>query len=145
MKGIQKLTGTLTLGPARHGKSAEIYNYIRVGDAFLKSVKIPGVLATLLQNGMACTLWVATIRTPTPLFFKTDIHVVYAVEVGGQVHKAIEDVSRGWTGAKWLTVISFLGVGFVTMPLFGLGVLFWINAVRLSFVELPLAMRKEPG
>lgn len=143
---IQKLIGPLTLGPARHDKSAEIYNYIRVGGVFLKNVKIPGVLATLLLNGMACTLWVATIRTPTPFLFQTNIYVVYAVGVGGKVYKAVDEVKRGWTGAKWLTVISFVGVGFVTMPLLGLGLLFWINAVRLPFADLPIdEMRREPG
>lgn len=146
MSMIRKLTGTLALGPVRHNKGAEIvYNYIRVGDAFIKKVKIPGVLDSLLRNGRSCTLWVATIRTPTPFLFKTEIHVVYAVAVDGVIHKAIEEVRRGWTGGKWLGVLALLGVGAATILLY-IGLLFWINAIRLSFVELPLdEMRGEPA
>lgn len=147
MSNIQKITGTLALGPVRRGKEGSeiIYNYIRVGDVFIKAVKIPGMLDSLLKNGESCTLWVATIKTPTPFLFKTEIHMVYAVAVGGVVYKAIDEVRRGWAGGKWLTVIALLGVGAATILLY-IGLLFWINAIRLSFVELPLdEMGKEPA
>lgn len=145
MSDVQKLTGTLILGPVRHDKSSDIFNYLRVGDVYLKNVKIPGVLATLLRNGQICTLWVATINTPTPFLFKTKIYVVYAVEVAGVIHKAIDDVKRGWTTGKWMTVLVLLGVGGVTI-IFYIGLLFWINAIRLSFVELPLEeMQRDPA
>ena len=142
---IKKITGVLTLGPLKRQDQVDIiYRYIRIGDAYMEQVKIPGVLNSLLRNGATCTLWVATINTPTPFFFKTKIHVVYAVEINGTVHKAIDEVQRGWTSAKWLMVAMLMGVGFVTILLY-IGLLFWINAFRLSFVELPLEeMRREP-
>ena len=143
---IKKITGVLTLGPLkRHDRVDTIYRYIRIADAYMEQVKIPGVLNSLLRNGAICTLWVATINTPTPFFFKTKIHVVYAVEINGTVHKAIDEVQRGWTSAKCLMVAMLMWVGFVTILLY-IGLLFWINAFRLSFVELPLEeMRREPG
>lgn len=143
---IRKITGVLTLGPLRrHDQVDTIYRYIRISDAYLEQVKIPGVLNSLLRNGAICTLWVATINTPTPFFFKTKIHVVYAVEVNGTVHKAIDEVQRGWTTGKWLAVAMLMGVGLITILLY-IGLLFWINAFRLSFVELPIKeMQRDPG
>lgn len=145
MSAIQKVSGTLTMGPTKQDNRVDtIYEYIRVGSAYLERVKIPGILNSLLRNGAPCTLWVATFKTPSPFFYSTEIRVVYAVEIGGVVLKAIKEVSRGWTSGKWLTVAMLAMIGLFTMLLY-IGILFWINAIRLSFVELPLdEMRREP-
>lgn len=108
-----------------------------------------GVLNSLLRNGAPCTLWVATFKTPSPFFYSTEIRVVYAVEIDGVVHKAIhkaiKEVARGWTSGKWITVAMLAMIGLFTILLY-IGILFWINAIRLSFVELPLdEMRREPA
>lgn len=140
MSSTQKLTGILTLGTVHHEKAAEVFLFMRVGDTYLKKVKVIGRLATLLRDGKECTLWVATIRTPTPFFFKTDIHMVYAVGTDdGVVHQAIEEVRQEWAASKTLTFFQLVGVGIPTIFLFGLGLLFWINAARLPFAQLPLA------
>lgn len=146
MSAIQKVSGTLTMGPTKQDNRVDtVYEYIRVGSAYLERVKIPGVLNSLLRNGAPCTLWVATFKTPSPFFYSTEIRVVYAVEIGGIVHKAIKEVSRGWTSGKWITVAMLAMVGLFTILLY-IGILFWINAIRLSFVELPLdEMRREPA
>lgn len=146
MSAIQKVSGTLTMGPTKQDNRVDtVYEYIRVGSAYLERVKIPGVLNSLLRNGAPCTLWVATFKTPSPFFYSTEIRVVYAVEIGGVVHKAIKEVSRGWTSGKWITVAMLAMIGLFTMLLY-IGILFWINAIRLSFVELPLdEMRREPA
>ena len=136
---IQKLTGTLALGPVQYGGSVAVYESMRVGKTYLKAVKVVGQLDTLLRNGEDCTLWVATIRTPTPFLFKRNIYMVYAVEVDGVVHQAIDVVRREWTTSKIFTFLTLFGVGIPTMFLFGMGLLFWINAVRLPFAQLPLA------
>lgn len=139
MSLTQKLTGVLALGPAKHEKAAEVYDFIRVGSTYLKNVKVIGQLATLLRDGEECMLWVATIHTPTPFLFKTKIHMVYAVEAGGVVHQAIEEVQREWTASRVLSFFILFGVGVPTMFFFGMGLLFWINALRLPFANLPLA------
>ncbi len=146
MGEVQKISGILTLGPAKRDRMDSVYNYVRIGADYFERVKIPGRLDSLLQSGKYCTVWVATIRTPSPFFYKTRINVVYAVEtVDGVIHQAIDEVARGWTGGKWLMVLVLLGVGAATILLY-IGLLFWIQAVRLSFVELPLKeMRREPG
>lgn len=145
MSAIQKVSGTLTMGPAKRDRMDAICDFIRVGGTYLEKVKIPGVLDSLLRNGQTCTLWVATIKTPTPFLFSTKIHVVYAAEIGGVIYKAIDEVKRGWTGGKWLMVAMLAMIGLFTMLLY-IGILFWINAIRLSFVELPLdEMRREPA
>lgn len=138
LDSVQKITGALSLGPVKHEKAAAVYEYMRVGSVHLKSVKIIGQLATLLKNGEDCTLWVATIRTPTPFLYKTEIHMVFAVERDGVVHQAIEEIQREWTLSKTFTFFTLLGVGFPTIFLAGLGLLFWINALRLIFVKLPI-------
>ncbi|MDD5330264.1 MAG: hypothetical protein PHX38_09685 [Sulfuricella sp.] len=142
---VQKITGTLILGPAKHETAAEVYDYMRVGATYLKHVKVVGALATLLRNGRPCTLWVATIKTPTPFLFKTEIRMVYAVEIGGVVHKAVEEVRREWATSRTLSFFMLLGAG-AAMILFYIGLLFWINALRLPFASLPLdEMRREPA
>lgn len=145
MGEVQKISGILTLGPARRDRMDSVYNYVRIGADYFERVKIPGRLDSLLRSGKFCTVWVATIRTPSPFFYRTRIHVAYAVQIDGVIHRAIDDVSRGWSGGKWLMVLVLLGVGAATILLY-IGLLFWIQAVRLSFVELPLReMRREPG
>lgn len=145
MGEVLKISGILTLGPAKRDRIDTVYSYVRVGADYFERVKIPGRLDSLLRSGKFCTVWVATIRTPSPFFYRTRIHVVYAVEIDGVIHRAIDEVARGWTGGKYLTVLVLLGVGAATILLY-IGLLFWIQAVRLSFVELPLKeMRREPG
>lgn len=136
MSSIQKFSGKLVLGPARHDRAAATYKYVRVGNAYLERVRVAGELATVLQAGKQCTLWVVEIDTPTPFLFSTKIHTVYAVEVDGVVHKAIDVAKQGWATSKWLGVMVLLGIGTLTLLLY-IGFLFWICAVRLSFVDLP--------
>lgn len=143
MSAVQKITGTLTMGRSRHEKAAEVYRYLRVGTTYLKNVKVVGRLATLLRPGEACTLWVATIRTPTPLLFSTEIHMVYAMEVDGVLHQAVDDVRREWSASKALAFFILMGVGTMTIFMY-IGILFWINAIRLMAVYLPVReMRQE--
>lgn len=139
---VQKLTGALALGPVQYGGSVAVYESLRAGKTYLKAVKVVGQLDTLLRNGENCTLWVATIRTPTPFLFKRDIYMIYAVEdATGVVHQAIDEVRREWTTSRILTFFVLFGVGIPTMFMFGLGLLFWINALRLPFATLPDQMR----
>jgi hypothetical protein len=53
MSMVQKLSGTLALGPVQSGRSSEFYDFMRVGGAYLKRVKVIGELATLLRDGHA--------------------------------------------------------------------------------------------
>lgn len=136
---VQKLTGALALGPVQHIGPVAVYESMRVGSTYLKAVKVVGQLDTLLRNGENCTLWVATIRTPTPFLFKRNIYMVYAVEdAAGVVHQAIDAVQSEWTKSKVLTFLTLFGVGIPTMFLFFMGLLFWINALRLPFASLPV-------
>lgn len=142
MSSTQKLTGALALGPVRYAREVAVYESMRVGATYLKAVKVVGQLDTLLRNGEDCTLWVATIRTPTPFLFKRNICMVYAVEdATGVVHQAIDEVRRDWTTSRILTFFILFGAGVPTMFMFGLGLLFWINALRLPFATLPDQMR----
>ena len=142
MSSTQKLTGTLALGPVQYAREVAVYESMRVGAVYLKGVKVVGRLDTLLRNGEDCTLWLATIRTPTPFLFKREIFMIYAVEDStGMVHQAIDEVRRDWTTSRILTFFVLFGVGVPTMLMFGLGLLFWINALRLPFATLPDQMR----
>lgn len=142
---IQKLTGTLALGSLRHTHDFEIYSHLRVGNDFLKYVKIPGVLATLLHDGKHCTLWVATLEIPTPFFIKSKTYVVYAAEVDGHIHNVADQVAQGWSSAKWLLVGALLLCTFVTFLMY-IWPLFLINSFRLALLDLPAnEMRREPA
>lgn len=142
MSAVQKISGRLVLGESTQDRAATNYRYVRIGDGLLKTVKIPVELDSLLREGQVCTVWVATIRMPTPLFFSATVRIVYAVEVDGNLHQAVDEVARGLRAEKlWLA--GGLGVvGLFTILLY-VGFLFWIAAVRMSFVELPIdEMRK---
>lgn len=145
MSAVQKISGRLALGESTQDRTSTNYRYVRVGDAVLKTVKVPVELDSLLRDGADCTLWVAAIDLPTPLFFKTRIYVVYAVEIGGRICKAIDEVRRGWVGGKWLLAAGLGALGLLTL-LGYVGILFLVNAVRMSFVELPMEeMQREPA
>lgn len=142
-KAVRKVSGLVTLGPVKFDKGDAIYKFIRVGDAFLKDVRVPGVLSSLLKEGDSVSLWVAVFKVPTLFLVKAERLFVFAAQVGGVTHNAIDEVARGWTTAKWLAVFIFIFIGSVTLLLY-IGLLFFIAAIRLSFTELPLReMRKE--
>lgn len=146
MSKVEKLSGRLALGPVEAGKSSEFYDFMRVGTAHLKRVKVVGELATLLRDGQQCTLWVATVKVPTPLFFSTETAILYAIEVDGMLYKAVDESNRHWNGARaWNAFLLFVA-GFPTMFLAGFGLLLWINALRLMIgSSLPVEeMRGEP-
>lgn len=145
MSAVQKISGRLALGESTQDRTSTNYRYVRVGDTVLKTVKVPIELDSLLRDGSDCTLWVAAVDLPTPLLFKTRVYVVYAAEIGGRIYAAIEEVKRGWTGAKWLLAAALGALGLLTL-LGYVGILFLVNAVRMSFVELPIdEMQREPG
>lgn len=146
MSTVEKISGRLALGAVRHGQDADFYDFMRISSTHLKRVKIVGELAPLLRDGENCTVWVAKVKVPTPLFFSTMTNVIYAIEVDGTLYKAVDDTRRHWNGARFVQafVLAIAGVPF--MLLGGLGLLFWINAVRLMIgAGLPVEkMREEP-
>lgn len=146
MNVVEKLSGRLALGAVQHGQSADFYDFMRVGATHLKRVKIVGELAPLLRDGDHCIIWVARVKVPTPLFFSTVTSVIYAIEIDGTLYKAVEETRRHWNGARAWQAFMLAVAGFPTMFLVGLGLLLWINAVRLmSGSGLPVEkMREEP-
>lgn len=147
MSQIQKLTGTLALGPVQStGRSSELYDFMRVGGAYLKRVRVVGEMATLLRDGQHCTVWVARVKVPTPFFFSIVTSLIYAIEVDGTLYKAVDETKRYWAKARagQAFLLGVAGVPF--MFLAGLGLLLWINALRLGFASLPIEeMRREPA
>lgn len=145
MSAVQKMSGRLVLGESTQDRTSTNYRYVRVGDAVLKTVKIPVELDSLLHEGQACTVWVAPLKMPTPLFFSATVWIVYAVEVDGKLRKAVDEVARGLRAEK-LRLAGGLGVvGLFTILLY-VGFLFWIAAARMLTVNLPLdEMQSEPG
>ncbi|MBI5897893.1 MAG: hypothetical protein HZB40_01535 [Rhodocyclales bacterium] len=147
MSKIEKLSGRLALGPVEAGKSGEFYDFMRVGAAHLKRVKVIAELATLLRDGQHCTVWVARVKVPTPLFFSTETAILYAIEVDGTVYKAaVEEARRNWNVSRAWNAVMLGVVGLLTLPLAGIGLLLWINAARLAGSALPIEeMRGEPS
>ncbi|BBN88858.1 hypothetical protein [Azospira sp. I09] len=147
MSAVEKISGRLALGAVQHGQAADFYGFMRVGSIHLKRVKIVGELAPLLRDGEICTVWVARVKVPTPLFFSTVTSVIYAIEVEGTLYKAVEETRRYWNGSRAWQAFMLAIAGFPTMFLVGLGLLLWINAVRLMVGSgLPVEkMRGEPA
>lgn len=146
MSTVEKISGRLALGAVQPGRDADFYDFMRVGATHLKRVKVVGELAPLLRDGENCTVWVARAKVPTPLFFSTVTNVIYAIEVGGTLYKAVEETRRHWNGARAWQAFMLAVAGVPTIFLAGIGLLLWINAVRLmTEAGLPLSeMQGEP-
>ncbi len=146
MSAVEKISGRLALGAVQHGQAADFYDFLRVGSTHLKRVKVVGELAPLLRDGESCTVWVARAKVPTPLFFSTVTSVIYAIEVGGTLYKAVEETRRHWNGARAWQAFMLAVAGVPTIFLAGIGLLLWINAVRLMIeAGLPISdMQGEP-
>lgn len=145
MNRIEKLSGRLALGPVEAGKDGEFYDFMRIGMAHLKRVKVIAELATLLRDGQHCTVWVARVKVPSPFFFSTETAVLYAIEVDGTIYKAVDEAGRNWNASRAWNAFMLGVVGLLTLPLAGIGLLFWINAARLAGSALPIEeMRREP-
>lgn len=146
MCAVKKNSGHLALGSVRHDQSADFYDFLRVGATALKRVKIVGDLAPLLRDGERCTVWVVSIKVPTPLFFSTETNVIYAIEVDGVLYKAVEETRKHWNSARAWQAFMLAVAGVPTILLAGIGVLLWINSIRLAFGSgLPVdEMRGDP-
>lgn len=146
MSKVEKISGRVSLGTVHPGRSADFYDFMRVGATHLKRVKVVGELAPLLRDGEHCTVWVVRVKVPTPLFFSTVTSVIYAIEIDGTLYKAIEETRRHWNGARAWNAFFLAVAGFPTIFLAGVGLLLWINAVRLMVGSgLPIVeMQGEP-
>lgn len=154
MTQLRKLSGELVAkGPSVHdgalapgSEPATFYDYIRLedehgNDAYIERVTIPAYLDSLLAMGTPLSLHVAVVPLPT-LFGTKPLSLVYAVEIGGKVRRAIEQTQRLMSIIK-RPVIQLILVGFLLILVWGAGLLFWIQASRLMAVALPLEeMRK---
>lgn len=146
MNRIEKLSGRLALGPVEAGKDGEFYDFMRVGTAHLKRVKVIAELATLLSDGQHCTVWVAKVNVPSPFFFSTETMILYAIKVDGTIYKAVDEAGRNWNVSRAWNAFMLSVVGLLTLPLAGIGLLLWINAARLAGSALPIEeMRREPA
>jgi hypothetical protein len=128
------------------GKDGEFYDFMRIGMAHLKRVKVIAELATLLRDGQHCTVWVARVKVPSPFLFSTETVVLYAIEIDGTLYKAVDEVGRNWNASRAWNAFLLAVVGLLTLPLAGIGLLLWINAARLAGATLPIEeMRREPA
>lgn len=143
-----RVTGPLTLGPASYDRQGGgvVYQWIRVGDDHLETVRAAGVLASLLRVGQVCTVWVARLQLPTPVpFVQAQTCFVYALEIDGRIHKAIKETRREWAWMKWGSVALYFGGGTAALLIY-VGIFLWIAGFRLCFMELPISeMRRDPS
>lgn len=145
MSHVEKISGRLAFGAVQHGRDADFYDFMRVGATHLKRVKVVGELAPLLRDGDHCTVWLVKVKVPTPLFFSTVTTVIYAIEIDGTLYKAVEEARRHWNSARTWNAFMLSVAGLLTVALAGVGLLLWINALRLMSSGLPVeAMRREP-
>ena len=146
MSTIRKLSGRVAWGSVRHTHNFEVCTYARIGNDYLSYVKVPGHLATLLRDGVEATVWVAMLKIPMPWLFSSKAWVVYAAKVDGKIYNFADETRQEWGKAKFWQGSALTVATIVTVLFPPLSLLLLINAIRLTFTNLPVdEMRREPA
>jgi hypothetical protein len=118
-----------------------MYDYLRFEDEagkdlYIERVVIPAYLDSSIRAGMEATFLVVEVPIPTMLGSKP-MHFVYAVETGGKMRRAIEQVQKIFRLTKGAALPMFW-YGLILLPAWGFGLVLWIRAVRIIKLRLPL-------
>ena len=146
---LRTITGQLaSWGSSEENQyGAALYTYLRfdtvdAGDGYVEGVFVVPVLDSLLRAAGTMTFYLAEVRMPRFVGSRR-FHVLYAVRRQGRVTEAMAATCRLVNQQKVIAWHLFLA-GAVLMLAYGLGLLFWIWALRLLAVHLPTAaMRQE--
>jgi len=116
------------------------YSYIRFedsngGNKYLERIFIPSYLDSLISVGTNAKYHIVEYNVPTP-FGSKPFRIVYAIEINEKCFSAIEEAKKIFSTSKLGALKLFL-FGLITLPLWGIGLIFIIQGVRLSFLSLP--------
>lgn len=149
MASIQKISGALTntgpctyTGPNGHVESATIYEYLRIeGDGgreyYLEKVVVPSYLDVACDPGLKGVFYLVTIPYPK-LFGSHPIRYLFGISSNGKLRGAIPQTERCVTRGNGGYVFQLLVLGAFLLPAFGFGMLFWLLALRLILVKVPV-------
>ncbi len=149
MSILRKVSGELVAtGPVVYdgahnwAEPAAMYDYVRLEedgghDFYMERVMVPAFIDSLLGVGTKAKFYIVEVRIPT-LFGSKPMHLIYAIDVNGKMHRAIEQTQRCLRSAKG-GAIKLFGYGCVLLIAWGFGLLLWVQAFRLLRVSLPLA------
>jgi len=149
MASIQKMFGTLTntgpctyTGPNGRVESATIYEYLRIegGDGrehYLEKVVVPSYLDIACEPGLKGEFYLVTIPYPK-LFGSYQIRYLFGISSNGKLREAILQAARCVTSGHGGYVFQLLVLGTFLLPAFGFGMLFWLLALRLMLVKVPV-------
>lgn len=147
MANIQKVSGRLVaLGPTTQngtgGESSVTYEYLRFetengGEQYFERVVVPSYLDSALGFGTKGDFAIATIAIPN-MFGSNPIHVVFATSCEGKPRQAIPQAARCVTSGSGGLIMKMFLLGLILMPAFGVGLVFWVWALRLMFIKVPV-------
>ena len=148
MASIHKVTGRLAaLGPTINlrptgGESNVIYEYLRFetsgGDErYFERVIVPSYLDSVLGFGAKGDFFVLTVPFPK-MFGSSPVNVVFATSCEGKQRLAIPQAARCITGGNGGFAFKLFMFGLIMMPAFGFGLIFWIWALRVMLVQVPM-------
>lgn len=149
MATIQKITGVLDTtgpvnysGPDRRAESAAVYDYLRIeGDDgrehFLEKVAVPSYLDASIAVGMKGTFYFVTITFPT-LLGSQPVRYLFATSSGGKLRQAIPQAARCATQGNIGVALRLFWYGIILMPAFGVGLLYWLAALRFIRIKAPV-------
>ncbi len=149
MATIQKISGVLAnTGPASYTaphsqvESGAIYDYLRIEgndgrERYLEKVIVPSYLDVTLAPGMEGDFYIALITTPK-LLGSRQLCCLFATSTGGQLRQAIRQSARCATDGNGIEAFKLLVLGTLLLPAFGYGMLFWLLALRLMLVKVPI-------
>ena len=147
MATIQKVTGRLAaLGAMTHsragGESSVIYEYLRIeteggNEQYFERVIVPSYLDSVLSFGAKGDFFVLTVPFPK-MFGSSPVHIVFATSCEGKPRQAIPQAARCVTSGNGGLALKLVLFGLIMMPAFGFGLVFWIWALRMMLVKVPM-------
>lgn len=150
MAVIQKISGVLaTTGPATYfgsdsqSESATNYDYLRIeGDDgreyYLERVVVPSYLDATLTSGTRGSFYIVPIAVPK-LFGSHQVYSLFALSASdGKLRQAIPQAARCTTDGKIGNALRLFWYGTILMPAFGVGLLYWIAALRFILIKAPV-------
>lgn len=127
-------------------ENVSIYDYLRfVGEngqeTYLERVFVPGYLDSRIGAGFMGRFYLVTLHYPQ-LFGSKPSSFLFGVVSAGQLWDGIQPVRKCFGLTKMGVVQLFIG-GLVLLVAWGFGLLFWIQAIRLIRLELPMNKMRE--
>lgn len=150
--GVRIIKGDLTVtGPCKDhggGEPSARYDYVRFVESgrqvYLQDVIVPAYVDSFIRAGMqGAVFYLVELRYPTFFFGRKSIWMMYGVQVNGELHEAIDKVSRRVSYGNLWEAAQYALAGLISLPLMGVGLILWVLAARTLAVSVPVAEMRQ--